>query len=82
MDVICPFVIPHVAIAVTPEVHDAISQPTGSLEVGGDIKTEGGDVIAGNKWELEFANVPQSEIHKILWDINELELIRWIKNRI
>lgn len=68
-----PALSPRVAIAVTPEVQEAISRPLPNIIIDGDVRTEKGDIqlIAGNKWELNFSDLSPDEVRTMLWDINE-----------
>jgi hypothetical protein len=64
---------PRVAIAVTPEVQEAISRPLANIVIDGDVTTSDGDIelIAGSKWDLNFSDLSPDEVRTMLWDINE-----------
>ena len=63
---------PRVAIAVTPEVQEAISRPIANVTIGNVSVDSGGiEIIAGSKWELNFGELSPDEVRTMLWDINE-----------
>lgn len=41
-----------------------------NLTVGSDLTVQN-DFILGNKWDLDFANLPKDDIRQILWDIEQ-----------
>jgi hypothetical protein len=63
-----------VAIAVTPETEVAITEAR-SIPVVNFGNSQLGDVsiqeIVGEKWQLQFDGVSETDIRQILWDINE-----------
>jgi hypothetical protein len=65
---------PRVAIAFSPEVHDSISriEPNTYIDIKESLNIQG-DFIGGSseKWNLNFEGVPEDEIWRVFYDINE-----------
>lgn len=60
-----------VAEAVGVEYERALSKtPPANVTIGNDLNVQN-DLILGNKWDLNFANLTKDEIRQILWDIEQ-----------
>ena len=68
---------PRVAIAFTAEVHDLISRVQPNIYVNDALNIQR-DFIGGNReeWNISFSGVPEKEVWRILYDINEYRMGR------
>jgi hypothetical protein len=60
---------PRVAIAVGPENQEFQRPSIRSVTIGQNAQSC--HISAGDTWNIDFANLPADEVHRILWDINE-----------